>query len=74
MVAALVSLPNPNISVVYAVKSEAQLEARQAMIDGIFYGWFERYDWIIRTNPDTVVLDEGPPGAANCSTVPPLPA
>lgn len=52
------AMPNANVSIVYAKNPGYGAGAVQAIIDGIFYGWFDQYDWVIRVNPDTLIIDD----------------
>jgi len=53
-------LPNKNISVVYGTNTGYQRGAIQGIIDLVYYGWSTQYNWIIRINPDVMILDEIP--------------
>lgn len=47
--------PFPSVRVVRVPLESKQIGAKMAMIRGIRDGWFSRYDWIIRSNPDVAV-------------------
>lgn len=47
-----------NITIVHSTVTEKQLGAHQAMIDAFAKGWFMPYDWIIRLQPDALILND----------------
>ena len=56
------ALPNPNITYIRSSYNPGhQSGAKWAMYAGVKQGWFsDQYDWIVRLNPDVMVLDERP--------------
>ena len=56
----LAALPNANVSLVWAERLAYMQGAITSFVYPLHYGWFEPYDWVVRLNPDVLVLDERP--------------
>ena len=56
----LAALPNANVSLVWAERLAYKQGALASFLYPLHYGWFENYDWVVRLNPDVLVLDEEP--------------
>ena len=56
----LAALPNANVSLVWAERLAYKQGALASFLYLLHYGWFENYDWVVRLNPDVLVLDEEP--------------
>ena len=54
---ALVSLPNANVSLVWRHTNPGyQLGAIEALLYAARRSWFDAYDWVVRVNPDVIVI------------------
>lgn len=55
---ALTRLPNANVSLAWrAFNPGYQQGAKEGMAYPVRHGWFDAYDWVIRVNPDVVIMD-----------------
>jgi len=56
----IAAFPNQVQRVVLHDNPGFQAGALQSMAQGVEKGWFENYKWVIRINPDVVILNEEP--------------
>lgn len=58
--AAASRLPNPSVRLSTVLNPGYQEGAIMAMDEALRHGWFDGYDWVVRLNPDVMVVDEQP--------------
>lgn len=60
LVTLMQAFPNPIKKIIKGVNPGYQRGALQSIDQALQGGWFDGYDWVIRVNPDVLILNETP--------------